>query len=73
MLIALLVLGGLLFMGETAYKWLLAYEQHKIYAQKERELREKRAEEARLRLEAFKRAQEESAKVFETIGRDVGA
>lgn len=67
MLTALLVLGVLLFIGEVVYKGMLAYEQRKLYALKEQELREKRAEEARQRFEAFQRAQQESAKVFETL------
>lgn len=67
---AIFVLGALLLVGESVYKILVAHQQRMLELQKERELRELRAEEARLRMEAFKRAQAESAKEFEVFDRD---
>lgn len=64
---ALVVLGVLVLIGEGIYKNILAYEERRLALQKELELREQRAEEARLRMEAFKRAQEEAAEAFEVF------
>jgi len=69
-LMAIFFLGGLLLIGESIYKTLIAYEQRMRALQKERELREQRAEEARLRQEALKRAQEASAKEFDVFDND---
>lgn len=49
------MLGVLLMLGEAAYRSKIHYEQEKLRQQKEREFRERRAEEARLRYEQQKR------------------
>ena len=51
---SLAVLGVLLVLGEAAYRSKIHYEQEKLRQQKEKEFRERRAEEARLRFEQQK-------------------
>jgi len=67
---AIFVLSILLLVGESVFKTLVAYEQRLLELKKEQELREKRAKAARLRAEALKRAQEESAKQFEMFDKE---
>ena len=64
MLFALAVLTPFWLAGEAAYKGKTAIDEQRLRAWHEQQLREQRAEEARLRLEAKKRAQEESARKF---------
>lgn len=64
MLLTLLVLSLLFLVGEGVYKGAIYFEEENRRAQKDRELREKRAEEARLRAAALKEAQEASARQF---------
>ena len=64
MLFALAVLTPFWLAGEAAYKGKTAFDEQRLRAWHEQQLREQRAEEARLRLEAKKRAQEESARKF---------
>lgn len=54
MLMSLAVLGALVYIGELAYKGRLYLEQERQRKQLDQALRERRAEEARLRLEAAK-------------------
>jgi len=53
-LMSLGVLGVLLILGEAVYRSKIHYEQEKLRRQKEKEFREQRAEEARLRFEKQK-------------------
>jgi len=62
--VVLCVLGFLLLIGEGFYKSKVAFDQERLRAQKERELREAKAEEARLRLEALRKEREESASKY---------
>ncbi len=64
MLLALAVLTPFLLAGEAIYKGKTAFDEQRLRAWREQQLREQRAEEARLRLEAKKRAQDESARKF---------
>lgn len=63
-LITFAVLTVLFLTGEGIYKSVVFYEQERLRAEKDRELRERRAEDARLRFAALKQAQEESAREF---------
>lgn len=62
--VVLCVLGFLLLIGEGFYKSKVAFDRERLRAQKERELREAKAEEARLRLEALRKEREESASKY---------
>lgn len=72
MLLALSILAVLMLAGEAAYKGKTAFDEQRLRAWREQKLREQRAEEARLRIEAKKRAQDESARKFMVFENEAG-
>lgn len=70
LLVALSFLAGLLMMGEAAYRSKVYLEQERLRKERDRELREQRAEEARQRLEAFREAQRDADSKYMNLDLD---
>ena len=70
MMASLVVLGFLLAMGEAVFKSKIYFEQKKLRQQKDRELREQRAEAARLRREAMEQERRVSRRSFMDLDLD---
>lgn len=70
LLVALSFLAGLLMMGEAAYRSKVYLEQERRRKERDRELREQRAEEARQRLEAFREAQRDADSKYMNLDLD---
>jgi len=70
LLVALGFLAVLLMTGEAAYRSKVYLEQERLRKERDRELREQRAEEARLRLEAFREAQRDADSKYMNLDLD---
>ena len=57
-------------MGEAAYRSKVYLEQERLRKERDRELREQRAEEARQRLEAFREAQRDADSKYMNLDLD---
>lgn len=70
LLVALGFLAVLLMTGEAAYRSKVYLEQERRRKERDRELREQRAEEARQRLEAFREAQRDADSKYMNLDLD---
>jgi hypothetical protein len=70
MLMALGVLGLFALSGEFVYAWKLRHDNERLRQQAEHEARERRAEEARLRFEASRAAQEKNGRKHFSLDDD---
>ena len=66
----LVLLAGLLMVGETAYKWIVHVEQEKARLEREREWKRQRAEDARMRMEAELAKAEQADNRIMSFGMD---